>query len=465
MSAERLPPLAPDARVHLVGVGGAGMSALAHILLERGHAVSGSDLRGGRVCAELEAMGARVGIGHDAAHVDGADLVAVSTAVPADNPEVARARELGLPVLRRAELLAALMAGRRAILVAGTHGKTTTTSMLTVCLQAAGLDPSFAIGGALNDSGTSAHHGTGTVFVAEADESDRSFLVYRPDLAMVTNVELDHHESYSSMEETIDVFAAFLDRRAPGAPAVVCADDAGARALAERATGPVIRYGLDAGADLRVVDVAAEESGSTFWLEREDGRLGPFRLRVPGLHNVRNAAAVVAAALWAGAEPDAVAAALATFGGAQRRFQRLGDAAGVTVVDDYAHHPTEIAATLDAARQAYPGRRVVAAFQPHRYSRTAALATELGVALAAADVVVVAEVYGAGEAPVPGVDATLVADAARAAGARVHEAGSAGDVPGALAALARQGDLVLTLGAGDITEAGTVLLRLLEDAP
>ena len=464
MSADRQPALSPGARVHLIGVGGAGMSALAHILLERGHTVSGSDLRGGRVCAELEAMGARVRIGHDAAHVDGADVVAVSTAVPADNPEVARARELGLPVLRRAELLAALMAGRRAILVAGTHGKTTTTSMLTVCLQAAGLDPSFAIGGALNDSGTSAHHGSGAVFVAEADESDRSFLVYRPDLAIVTNVELDHHESYSSVEETIDVFADFLDRRAPGAPVIVCADDAGSRELAERAAGPVIRYGLDEGADVRLVDVAAEQSGSTFWLERDGERLGPFRLRVPGLHNVRNATAVVAAALWAGAEPDAVAAALATFGGAQRRFQRLGDAAGVTVVDDYAHHPTEIAATLDAARQAYPGARVVAAFQPHRYSRTAALATELGAALAGADVVVVAEVYGAGEAPVPGVDAALVADAARAAGAEVHEAGAAGDVPGALAALARQGDVVLTLGAGDITEAGAVLLRLLEDA-
>ena len=457
--------LRDGARVHLVGIGGAGMSALAHILLERGHPVSGSDLRGGRVCAELEAMGARIGIGHDAAHVDGADLVAVSTAVPAGNPEVLRAGELGLPVLRRAELLAALMQGRRAILVAGTHGKTTTTSMLTVCLQEAGLDPSFAIGGALNDSGTSAHHGSGDVFVAEADESDRSFLVYRPDLAIVTNVELDHHESYGSVEETIDVFADFLGRRAPGAPAVVCLDDAGARALADRVDAPVIGYGGATGAQVRIADVEADEHGSGFWLERDGERLGPFRLRVPGLHNVCNAAAAAVAALWAGATVEAVADALDTFSGAQRRFQRLGAAGGVTVVDDYAHHPTEIAATLAAARQAYPGARLVAAFQPHRYSRTAALAGELGASLAAADLVLVADVYGAGEAPVPGVSAALVADAARAAGADTREAGAAGDLPGLLSALARPGDVVLTLGAGDVTEAGPVLLRLLEDAP
>ena len=457
--------LRDGARVHLVGVGGAGMSALAHILLERGHPVSGSDLRGGRVCAELEAMGARIGIGHDAAHVDGADLVAVSTAVPAGNPEVRRADELGLPVLRRAELLAALMEGRRAILVAGTHGKTTTTSMLTVCLQEAGLDPSFAIGGALNDSGTSAHHGSGDVFVAEADESDRSFLLYRPDLAIVTNVELDHHESYGSVEETIDVFADFLGRRTPGAPAVVCLDDAGARALSDRAGAPVIGYGGATGAQVRITGVEADEHGSGFWLERDGERLGPFRLRVPGLHNVRNAAAAVVAALWAGAPVQAVADALATFSGAQRRFQRLGAAGGVTVVDDYAHHPTEIAATLAAARQAYPDARLVAAFQPHRYSRTAALAGELGASLAAADLVLVADVYGAGEPPVPGVNAALVAEAARAAGADTREAGAAGDLPGLLAELARPGDVVLTLGAGDITEAGPVLLRRLEDAP
>lgn len=453
--------LPADGRVHLIGIGGSGMSGLARILLERGHGVSGSDLRGGRACAELAAMGAIVHVGHDAAHVHGAELVAVSSAVPDVNPELLRARELGLPVLHRSELLAALMAGRRAVLVAGTHGKTTTTSMATVCLQHAGLDPSFAIGGAL-ESGASAHDGTGDTFVAEADESDRSFLSYAPDLAIVTNVELDHHDAYGSLDETLDAFAAFLARRGDSAPAVLCADDAGAMALRARATGPVVTYGLAEDADARIEDVALDAGGSSFTLVHDGARLGPVRLRVPGMHNVRNAAAAILVARWAGAPDDGLAESLADFAGAARRFQRLGERGGVRVIDDYAHHPTEIVATLAAARQAYPGARLVAAFQPHRYSRTAALGTELGTALAAADAVVVTDVYPAGEAAVPGVDGRLVSAAARAGGIEVHDVSSAGEVPALLAGLVRPGDVVLTLGAGDITEAGPVLLRLLE---
>jgi UDP-N-acetylmuramate--alanine ligase len=333
-----------------------------------------------------------------------------------------------------------------------------------VCLQAAGRDPSFAIGGALNESGTSAHHGTGELFVAEADESDRSFLAFTPDLAVVTNVELDHHDAYASLDETLDVFAAFLERRVEGAPVVLCEDDEGARRLATGVRGPVLRYGTSAAADLRIVGVRPSAAATQFRLAEGGDDLGEFEVRVPGPHNVRNATAAVAAARWAGVPLDAVRDGLRAFGGAQRRFQRLGEAGGVGVVDDYAHHPTEIDATLGAARQAHPAGRVVAAFQPHRYSRTAPLAAELGRSLAGADLVVVTDVYGSGEAPIPGVDGALVADAARSAGADVRYVPSVGDLPQQLAELARPGDLVLTLGAGDITEAGPVLLELLREA-
>ena len=461
-----VPLLTPGDRVHLVGIGGAGMSALATVLLERGHEVSGSDLRGGPACVALAALGATIAVGHAAANVEGADLVAVSTAVPATNPEPARARELGLPVVRRAELLAALLAGSRGVLVAGTHGKTTTTAMATVVLQAAGFDPSFAIGGTLHDSGASAHDGAGDVFVAEADESDRSFLVYTSDCAVVTNIELDHHDTYAGLEEVTQAFAAFLDHRSPGAPAVVGTGDPGVRALLARGVpGPVVGYGEEVDAALRIADVQGGPSGST-WSLRADGEdLGRFWLPLPGRHNVHNATAAVAVARWASAPLDAVRAALAGFHGTQRRFQRLGTAEGVSVVDDYAHHPTELAATIAAARQTRPSGRVIAAFQPHRYSRTAALGAQLGGALAAADLVVVTGVYAAGEKPVPGVTAALVADAARRRGVETHEVPAAGDLAAFLAQRVVAGDLVLTLGAGDVTEVGPVLLRLLEGRP
>lgn len=460
--AHQVPTLRPGQRVHLVGIGGSGMSALAWVLLERGHPVSGSDLRGGREYTALAAMGATVRTGHDAAAVDGADLVVLSSAVPERNPERRRAVELGVPVVRRAELLAGLLEGYRGVLVAGTHGKTTTTAMAAVCLQAAGIDPSFAIGGSLHDAGTSAHHGTGDVFVAEADESDTSFLVFRPDCAVVTNVELDHPDTYPDLAAVEAAFTAFLGGRRPGAPAVLCIDDPGARDLAAVADGPVVGYGTSPEAALRIVDVRRDQDGTRFGLHHDGEDLGVFSLRVPGLHNVRNATAAVAVARWLDAPLDAVREGLAGFGGAQRRFQRLGSRGGVTVVDDYAHHPTELAATISAARQTRPGGRVVAAFQPHRYSRTATLGAELGAALAAADVVIVTDVYAAGEAPVPGVTGALVADAARSRGAETHLVGAAGDLGPFLAGVVRAGDLVLTLGAGDITEVGGVLLRLLE---
>jgi UDP-N-acetylmuramate--alanine ligase len=457
-----VPRLFPGARVHLVGAGGTGMSALATVLLERGHPVTGSDLRYGRECATLAALGAQIRRRHDPANVEGADLVAASTAVPARNPELRRAAELGIPVLRRADLLAALMADARAVCVAGTHGKTTTTAMTTVALQAAGFDPSFAIGGTLSDAGTSAHHGAGEIFVAEADESDRSFLVYEPDCAVVTNVELDHHDHFADLDEVKRAFASFLSHRTPGAPAIVCLEDPGVRALLAGIEGPIVGYGQTPEAALRLSDLRAGPAGSSFSLTSEGEDLGRFDVRAPGRHNMLNASAAVAVALWAKAPLEPVRRALAAYRGTQRRFQRLGTVDGITVVDDYAHHPTELTATIAAARQTQPSGRVVAAFQPHRFSRTAALGPELGVALGAADVVVVTAVYAAGEAPVPGVTAALVADAARRTGAETHLVRSRRDLAPFLAERVRPGDLVLTLGAGDITEIGPVLLRLLE---
>lgn len=463
------PVLQPDARVHLIGVGGAGMSALAHILLERGHPVSGSDLRGGRACSALTAMGATVHVGHAAEHVDGADVVAVSTAVPADNPEVVHARTRNLPILRRAELLDALMVGYRRLLVAGTHGKTTTTSMVTVCLQGARLDPSFAIGGTLMEAGTSAHHGTGDVFVAEADEAYGSFAWMTPDAAILTNVELDHHDHYTGLTEVHEAFVDFLDRRPRAGeggqrtgPIIACLDDDGVRSLLPSIAPPVWTYGQDPEADLRVVDVELGADGSRFRLVQGDEDLGTFSLPLPGRHNVINAAGAVAAARWAGAPFDAARSALRGFSGAQRRFQRLGSAGGVTVVDDYGHHPTELVATLAAARQTQPAGRIVAVFQPHRYSRTAALGPQLGHALVGADVAIVTDVYAADEAPVPGVTGTLVADAARERGVETHFVAAGGDLVEAVVDVLAPGDLVLTLGAGDITELGPVLLRRLE---
>jgi UDP-N-acetylmuramate--alanine ligase len=449
-------------RLHFVGIGGAGMSALAQILLERGHAVTGSDLRGGRAASAVEALGATVHIGHDAEHVGDTDLVVVSNAIPADNPETARARERDIPVLLRAQLLEVLMRGSRRILVSGTHGKTTTTSMVTVALQAAGLDPSFAIGGAVRDAGTSAHHGTGGIFVAEADEAYRSFLHLTGDCAVITNVEMDHHDAFADEGALHAAFEAFLARCSGAGPVVLCRDDPGATRLAAAARGEVVTYGEHADARVRVTDTAFGPDGSTFRVANDGEDLGAFRLRVLGRHNVLNAAAAVAAARWAGASAEALREGLAAFVGAQRRFQRLGDAAGIAVVDDYAHHPSEIAAALDAARQARPAGRVVAVFQPHLYSPTQAFAPGFGAALAAADVVVVTDVYGAREQPVPGVTGSLVAEAARGHGTDTHYVPLISDVPEAVAELARPGDLVLTLGAGDITEIGPVILRRLE---
>ncbi len=448
--------LVPASHVHLVGIGGAGMSGLARILLVRGFKVSGSDLRDGRSLEELRVLGAEIHVGHDAGNLGEASVVVTSSAVPVTNPEVEAARTSRRVLLRRAELLAQLMADERAVLVAGTHGKTTTTSMVVVGLQAAGGDPSFAIGGSLNESGTNAHAGTDGTFVAEADESDRSFLVYRPDLAVVTNLEHDHVDEFDDLDAVREAFLGFLDRRAPGAPAVLCLDDPGSAWLAGRVDAPVITYGEAPEADVRIV---ADGGGAVVRIGGAE--VTRLDLPMPGIHNLRNAAAALAVCHEHGADLEAASHGLARFTGAARRFQRLGVVAGVEVVDDYAHHPTELRATLAAARQLAP-QRIVVLVQPHRYSRTQAFGAELGRAAAAADLVVVTDVYGSTERPVPGVSGTLVADAAAQAGANVVYRASLGEAIDELAQVTRPGDLVLTTGAGDVTTVGPALLARLE---
>jgi UDP-N-acetylmuramate--alanine ligase len=450
------PSLRDPLRVHLVGIGGAGMSGIARILIQRGHGVSGSDLHDGRALAELRALGADVHVGHDASNLADADLVVTSTAVPVDNPEIVAAREGGRQVLRRAEMLAALMADERAVLIAGTHGKTTTTSMAVVAMQAAGRDPSFAIGGSLNESGTNAHAGTDGVFVAEADESDRSFLVYRPDLAVVTNLELDHPEEFTDEAAVDRSFDEFLDRRAPDAAAWLCIDDPGTTRLAER-HDRIRSYGTDPRADLRLV---AGDDGR-HRLRFDGSEVAALELAVPGRHNLLNAAAAIAVCLELDIDPATAAAGLQRFTGAARRYQRLGSAGGVSVVDDYAHHPTELRATLSAAR-GDGADRVVLVVQPHRYSRTRVLGAELGRAAAGADLVIVTEVFGSSEPPVPGVSGRTVADAAEAAGASVTYVPHLTDVVDHLVGTVRDGDLVLVTGAGDVTQVGPALLARLD---
>jgi UDP-N-acetylmuramate--alanine ligase len=449
-------------RVHLVGVGGAGMSGLARLLLARGHAVTGSDRQESAVLAALRALGADVWAGHDAARLGAPDLLAASTAIRAGNPELVEARRRGLPVLRRAQLLALLMEGSVGLAVAGTHGKTTTTAMAAAILREAGLDPSWAVGGDLQDGGANAGVGTGPHFVAEADESDGSFLELAPTVAVVTNVEADHLDHWGDLEAVWDGFRRFVARLPADGTAVLCADDQGALALAEAAPCRVVTYGLGADADVRADGLVATGDGSRFEVVAGGERLGTVRLPQPGRHVVQNAVGAIAATRALGAPFAAAERALARFGGAARRFHLRASVGGVTVVDDYAHHPTEVAATLTAARLG-GWTRVVAVFQPHLYSRTRLFARELGDALAAADVVLVTDVYAAREEPQPGVDGGLVAAAARQArpGLDCAYVPDRRDLAKHVAATVRPGDLVLTLGAGDITTLADEVVELL----
>jgi UDP-N-acetylmuramate--alanine ligase len=447
--------------IHFVGIAGAGMSALAELFIRRGAVVTGCDANGDPT-GDLARLGIPVAVGHDPAHVTGARALVVTSALPRSHPEAERARALGIPVIRRAEALAEAVSGGELIAIAGTHGKTTTTVMTTEALAAAGRDPTGVAGGRVGAWGGNLRAGGSAVQVVEADEYDRSFLALRPTVAVVTNVEADHLDIYADLA---DIRAAFAQFVAPARTIIVCADDEGANSLPLPGTAEIVRYGTSS-SDARLAgrDVRVTPQGAEFGVVYDGESLGRLALRVPGLHNVRNALAAVAAGLATGVTLDAMRAGLEGFTGVERRFQRLGEAAGVTVIDDYAHHPTEIRATLDAARAAFPRRRIVAAFQPHLYSRTRDLATEFGSALAGADLVFLTEIYPAREQPIAGVTAGLIADAVTRSGRTLAWRGERPALTAALADVVGPGDVVLTLGAGDITRTGQELLRALGTA-
>ncbi|MEU6177190.1 UDP-N-acetylmuramate--L-alanine ligase [Streptomyces coeruleorubidus] len=458
-------PTAMD-RPHFIGIGGAGMSGIAKILAQRGAVVAGSDARESATAEALRALGVTVHIGHAAQHLaDDASCVVVSSAIRQDNPELARAAELGIPVVHRSDALAALMEGLRPIAVAGTHGKTTTTSMLAVSLSELGLQPSYAIGGDLDAPGSNALHGEGEIFVAEADESDRSFHKYAPEVAIVLNVELDHHANYASMDEIHESFETFVDRVAEGGTLVIAADHEGARELTRRVSGRgvrVVTYGESEDAGVRILSVVPQglKSEVTVVLEGEELT---FTVSVPGRHYAHNAVAALAAGVALGVPAGELAAALAAYTGVKRRLQLKGEAAGVQVIDSYAHHPTEMTADLEAMRAAAGDARILVVFQPHLFSRTQELGKEMGQSLALADASVVLDIYPAREDPIPGVTSELIIEAARAAGADVTPVHDKADVPSAVAGMAKPGDLVLTMGAGDVTDLGPHILDRLSN--
>jgi len=504
-------PLDELGRVHFVGIGGAGMSGIARIMLARGTKVSGSDSGGSAVLDELAALGARVHVGHAAGQVGDADTVVASSAIRESNPELAEAKRRGLRVLHRAAALASLMPGRRVIAVTGTHGKTTTTSMITTVLIETGAGPAYAIGGLLAATGAGAADGPGRDFVAEADESDGSFLMYAPDIAVVTNIEADHLDNYGTEDAYRASFRAFIEKVRPGGLLVTSADDPGTTELTRHARDlgvRVVTVGTSADADYRVTAAATVGMKSTLHVTAGNGAPsggtrsggtpsggappggagavdGPaaetetvagqghppaflgidldLHVAVPGRHNALNAAVAFAAAVELGIEPARAAAALASYRGAARRLEPKGEEGGVRVLDTYAHHPTELAADLRAAREIAAGTgRVIAVFQPHLYSRTRIFAAEFGAALALADEAVVLDVYAAREDPEPGVTGRLVADAVP--GGTAHYVTEWADVPKVVAALTAPGDLVLTMGAGDITRMGPLVLAEISGA-
>jgi UDP-N-acetylmuramate--alanine ligase len=452
-------------RIHFVGVGGSGMSGIAELLVNLAYDVTGSDAKRSDVTDRLEKLGVRVWAGHDAAHVGAAEVVVVSTAIPAENPEVLEARRRGIPVIPRAEMLAELMRLRYGIAIAGAHGKTTTTAMVALILERAGLDPTAVIGGRLSAFGSNARLGRGEYMVVEADESDRSFLKLSPSIAVITNIDREHMDSYGSWENLQQAFAEFANKVPFYGAVVACTDDAPVRELLPTLTRRVITYALsDRPADITGLGMRLEGFGASCdVLHRPAGgattELGPLQINVPGRHNLLNALGAIAVGLETGIPFARIAAALREFQGAERRFQMRGEEKGVMVVDDYGHHPTEIAAVIGAARAGLD-RRVVVVFQPHRYSRTSQLMREFGLALGAADEVVLTDIYPAGEPPIPGVTIERLADAVRSvAPCPVHVVKALDDLPAAVATLARSGDLVVTLGAGSIGRAADRILE------
>lgn len=469
-----VPAAAELGAVHFIAIGGSGVSGVARLFLAQGARVSGSDQRESRTLRLLAAEGATVHLGHDAAHLGQADTVVISGAVRESNPELAAARERGLRVLHRAQGIAALLHGRQAVAVAGANGKTTTSAMLTVALQAAGADPAYVLGSPIVGQGTNAAPGTGPV-VVEADESDGSFLVYRPQVGVVTNITADHLDFYGDLAGVAHAFEEFADTVAADGVLVAAADDPGARSLTQRCRAlgrEVLTWGTSQDADLQLHDVAGTGrswGAGLIWRRRTGsvpaGTQRQLAVPMPGAHNVHNAAAALLAATGGlGADLDAVLGGLAAFPGTERRFQAVGEAAGVEIVDDYAHNPDKVAAVVRAGRSVVAGAgRLVVAFQPHLYSRTADFAEQFAAGLAPADVVVLLDVYGAREEPVEGVDGGMVADLVRARpeAGEVHYLPDLASAPAELAALLRPGDLLLTVGAGDVTTLGPQVLEVL----
>jgi UDP-N-acetylmuramate--alanine ligase len=446
-------------KIHMIGIGGAGMSGIAEVLTRKGHEVTGSDLKESPYTERLVEAGVEVYIGHEARQVGDADQVVVSTAIPRTNPEYLEAERRSIPVLPRAAALATIIEDGRGVAVAGTHGKTTTTSMTTHVLRALGEDPTALVGGELNDIGSNVAFGKPGLVVAEADESDRSLLHLHPEAAIITNVEFDHPDFYSSLEDVIETFQKFVASLSPEGHLVVCADDANCMKVAEAAPCPVATYGI-VGGDLR-----AEISSSNSYALFEDGEeRGLVELGVHGRHNILNSLAAASIARWLGHDAYEAARTLSDFGGVRRRFQLKGVGADVRVVDDYAHHPTEVLATLDVARATTPSDgRVVAVFQPHRYSRTRRFYREFGESFGTADAVVVTEVYGAGEMPEPGVSGKLIVDAICETQnhPEVYYVPDQEAIPNVLRIISGPNDTVITLGAGDVSRVGEELLAIL----
>lgn len=446
-------------RIHFIGIAGAGMSGLARIALSHGLSISGSDSKDSSVVLALRTLGAQVHIGHDGAHLEGVDIVVYSNAIAKSNPEIRRALELDIPLLTRAQALAVLMSTSKSLAVAGTHGKTTTSSMLTVALQACGTDPSFAIGGTLTASGSNAHRGTGEFFVAEADESDGSFLEYRPFGAIVTNVEHDHVDFFATEESVMEIFTEFAQSINPQGFFIYCKDDPGAEKIAAKEFGATkISYGMHESADLLIDNIKLLPGGSTARALWKGRSVGTIELQVPGHHNLLNAAAALAMGLCLGQPAAALLEGLASFQGAGRRFELKASVAGIRVIDDYGHHPTEIDVTLTAARRYAGDGRVLVIFQPHRYSRTQAFLEQFAQTLDLADLAILLEIYPASEKPIVGVSASLIAQKMKH-GKFVPNFLEASEE---IISMAKPGDVILTLGAGDVNSLAPIIAQGLE---
>ncbi|WP_135554136.1 UDP-N-acetylmuramate--L-alanine ligase [Paenibacillus cymbidii] len=446
--------------VHFIGIGGYGMSAIAKVMLEMGYHVSGSDLAQQELTEKLVAKGAQVYIGHEAGNVQGADLVVYSTALPKDNVEIKRAEELNIPILHRSQMLARLMNDRKGIAVAGAHGKTTTSSMISLVMEACGQDPTFIIGGEIMNVGSNAKAGKGEYVVAEADESDGTFLQYHPTLAVVTNIEADHLENYDGdFNQLKAAYAQFLSQVKDGGKAIVCSDDEHVRELMPHINGEVVTFGIDREADYRATDIRLGDRRVSFGVVHAGVPLGELTLSIPGRHNVYNALATLIACLEAGLTFDQVAATITDFRGAKRRFQVLGDQDGILVIDDYAHHPTEIQATISAAKAT--GKRIIAVFQPQRYTRTFFLFDQFSRAFAEADEVIITDIYSpAGEKQIEGVSSGRLVELIRInSNANVEYVPTKEEVLDRLLASVHSGDLVLTMGAGDIWKAADGLAK------